>query len=267
MKAAEDFLLLLLHAHVVSAARVLLSCGVERAVPVLSKAIVATFLQVPKPTTPEPVEDGIHMYAVELFSLGMLWHAFHDAIKEGDGKRVLCYWKFLMIVFHACNRRNYAKEAVTLLLQHQYLFSERKAAQLQWSRFVNTTGKTGGNIPCDLHMEHLNRRLKSILSNMGSNINPHSIIRAGKSVGPVHKICSIFEKETTSSVNSQKHPYPSFQKDLEKITKVLDEKEVFMPQAKRRHESYNFKNYLLQKYNAIDLCTWIEKEIMKILHS
>ena len=192
MKAAEDFLLLILHAHVVSAARVLLSHGISPSVPLLSKAIVSTFLQVPQAASEIASEDGIHMYALEVLSLSMLWHAFHDATREGDGERVMCYWKFLLIVFNGTNRRNYAKEAANLLLQHQFLFSERKAAQLQWSRFVNTSGKVGGNIPCDLHMEHLNRRLKFILSNMGLNINPNSIIRAGKSVGPVHQVHAPF---------------------------------------------------------------------------
>ena len=36
------------------------------------------------------------------------------------------------------------------------------------SRFVNTQGRRGCNVPCDLHIEHLNRRLKGIIKNMGS---------------------------------------------------------------------------------------------------
>ena len=47
-----------------------------------------------------------------------------------------------------------------LLIQYHFLFSERKAAEVRNSRFVNTHGRKGHNRPCDLHMEHLNRRLK-----------------------------------------------------------------------------------------------------------
>ena len=94
MKAAEDFLLLVLHAHVVSAAHVLLSHGISPSVSELSKAIVSTYLQVPQSATQMASEDGIYIYALEVFSLGMLWHAFHDAIKEGDGERVMCYGSF-----------------------------------------------------------------------------------------------------------------------------------------------------------------------------
>ena len=42
------------------------------------------------------------------------------------------------------------QKAANVLLQHQFLFSERKAAQLQWSRFINNGGKMGGNIRCNL---------------------------------------------------------------------------------------------------------------------
>ena len=42
-------------------------------------------------------------------------------------------------------------------IQEKYLFSERLRKQLIWSRFVNTHGREGYNIPLDLHLEHLNR--------------------------------------------------------------------------------------------------------------
>lgn len=60
----------------------------------------------------------VYIYATELLSLGLLWHGFHDAIKEGDSDRILCYWK--LIIFKSTNHRNYAKEAVNLL----YIFGE-----------------------------------------------------------------------------------------------------------------------------------------------
>ena len=232
MRAAEDFFLLALHSHVVVAARILLAHGIQDSVTLTAKSLVSTFLQLPSldgaahPTEPE---DGVHQYALEVLTLGILWHGFHDATKEGDGHRVLVYWKFLMIAFHSANRYNYAKEAVTLLLHHQYLFSKRKAAQLQWARFINTRGLTGYNIPCDLHMEHLNRRLKTMLKNMGANINPNSVVRAGKCVGVINKVCLNFECETAGSSTSDCHPYPTFEKDLAEVVKVLDDERALLP--------------------------------------
>ena len=63
--------------------------------------------------------DLVHLYAKEFLALALLlWFGFHNAIKEGDGKRILRYWKFLLVVFKVEDRRNYAKEAVNLLLHH-----------------------------------------------------------------------------------------------------------------------------------------------------
>ena len=52
------------------------------------------------------------------------------------------------------------------LFQYLYQLSERQKEQLIWSHFVNTQGREGANIPADLHMEHLNRWLKTVLRNV-----------------------------------------------------------------------------------------------------
>ncbi len=271
VNAAEDFLLLLVHSHILAAGRLLYSLNQTDSVAYLAKSVVATFLNLPVPdatTKSSSTPDGVHAYALEVISLGLLWHGFHDAIKEGDGDRVILYWKFLLIVFKAANRPNYGKEAVTLLLQHQHIFSERKRMQLTWSRFVNTKGRTGCNIPCDLHMEHLNRRIKTILRNLGSNINPTSIARAGKSLGPVHRVCEVFAQETTQTNSTDYHPYPAFGKDLREILKVLEEENVFVPQRLRWHPTFpKLKHVLLEKFTHKELVAKVRASINSIMYS
>lgn len=93
--------------------------------------------------------DEVYEYTREVITLSLLWHAYHDAVKEGDGDRVICMWRFLMIVFKMSGRKNYALEAVNLLMQCEYILSPRLKAQLMWSRFVNVHGKPRRNIPCD----------------------------------------------------------------------------------------------------------------------
>ena len=135
VKAAEDFLLLLVHAHVLAAARCLYSLNNTTSVAYLAKSVVATYLRLPQldaSTTSSAIPDGVHAYALDFLSLGCLWAAFHDAIKEGDGEHLTRHWKLLLVVFKAANRQNYGKEAVKLLLQQKHLFSERKCMQLMW---------------------------------------------------------------------------------------------------------------------------------------
>ena len=71
--------------------------------------------------------DKIHLYASQLMTLLLFWHSFNDAIREGDGDRVLSYWKFLLVIFQAKGHRNYCKEAIILLSQYHFLLSPRKA--------------------------------------------------------------------------------------------------------------------------------------------
>ncbi len=57
------------------------------------------------------------------------------------------------------------------------------ALQLKWNRTVNTHGRPGKNVSCDIHMEHLNRECKRALSGLGSNITDKSVERVGKTIG------------------------------------------------------------------------------------
>ena len=142
----------------------------------------------------------------------MIWFNFYDAIKEGDGERVLTIWKYLMVIFQQMNHRNY--EAALLLISYNFTSSEKVAAQLLTSRFVNTKGDEGCNMPCDLHLEHLNRRLKGTISRMESNVQPSSIKRAAKAIGVVDEIRRSFSDELSVQTASDIHRKPSYTKDL-----------------------------------------------------
>lgn len=116
----------------------------------------------------------IYVYAVELLTLSLLWHGFHDAFRKGDVQRILRYLRFLLVVFKSSNYPNHAKGAVRILLQYYYLFSEGQKAQLLWSHCINTKAHPGANVPNDLHMEHLNWRLKIVLRGLEANSTPNS---------------------------------------------------------------------------------------------
>ena len=107
-------------------------------------------------------------------------------------------------------------------------FPKGKKKQLLWSRCVNTRGYTGTNIPCDLYMEHLNRQLKSIIQGMGGNVTPARIQKAAKSIAVVCRVCEAFEIETVGHRHSDRHPYPTFEKDLAVIVKILEEEKVLV---------------------------------------
>lgn len=116
-------------------------------------------------------------------------------------------------------------------------------------------------------MEHLNRRLKTVLRNLGSNVNPTSISRAGKSLEVVHHVCEIFEEETSGITTTEYHPYPDFGKDLEKVLQALEEVKVFVPQTNRCHQTFpQLKQVLFEKLPYKDLVKKVKATIDNILY-
>ena len=266
LKAAEDFLLIVLHSHIVAAAKVVLSNKEHPAdLELVSRSIVQKFVNIklpsPKPSTSTST-DKVYVYAKELLTLGLLWLNFYDSIREADGDRIIRNWKFNLLAFKAGKRKNYSIEAVNLLLQVQYLLSPREAAQLKWSRCINTSGRQGCNIPMDLHMEHLNRRLKSLLRNMGSNVTNSSVALGAKSIGIVDHVCQLVEKQTGLAKTSDHHSSPSFCNDFNMVLNVLVEQEIFiMKQTTRHHPNFKFQSGLIEEQNRTILLQWIKKVI------
>ena len=54
----------------------------------------------------------------EMLSLGLLYLHFKDAVREGDGTRVMLAWKYFLLIFKATKHKNYASEALTMLTQY-----------------------------------------------------------------------------------------------------------------------------------------------------
>ncbi len=96
MNAAEDFLLLIVHSHIIAAARVLipyvdrLHCFIGQ----VSYSLICAAIYMPT----EKPSESVHAYAKEVLTLGLIW--WYCAIKEGDGNHVLRYWKFLLVIFN-----------------------------------------------------------------------------------------------------------------------------------------------------------------------
>jgi len=280
MKAAEDFLEVVLHAHIVAAAESL--CDTPGGIAELSEAIVDNFVKIALPvpdsskssstsTRPpssgrERSKDQVFLYATEVVTLGLLWMNFHDATREGDGDRLIRVWKFLLLVFKAARRKNYGIEALNLQLQVNYTLSPRQAAQLKWSRCINTTNQVGKNVPMDLHLEHLNRRLKGTMRNMGANVTDNSITMAAQCLRIVDAVCTKFEESTSDCAKgSQKHGAPSSERDHALILQCLKEKQVCTLQGTRQHKSFKFSTNILKQCNYKKLVAWMKSKIPELV--
>lgn len=255
--ATEDFFLLMLTSHVIAAAKVVSVTDPSADVHAIAKSIIDSFVNLqPCLEKTSKLDDGVQAYAKELLTLGLIWHGFHDACKEGDGDRIVRYWRLLMLLFKKQSKHNYAKESLFLLHQAVAL-TARERGQLLWSRTVNTHGRIGCNIPMDLHMEHLNRRLKRVLRGLGSNITQTAISRASRSIHIVESICELFDPQQGLAQESQAHHRPSFKRDLDRVLEEILPLNIFDSVAKRQHKAFSFKKGLLQSINLKQVTTWI----------
>ena len=169
-------------------------------------------------------------------------------------------------VLKATKHRNYAKEPLLLLFQSN-CFSERMKLQLLWSRCANTKGRVGTNVPCDLHMEHLNRCLKTVLRSMGAHVTSDAVVRAGTSLRAVHNTCLQFEEETCSShaINSAHGMCHHFGKDFETLLSLLLDEKILQPQESRFHASFAFTKGLLQHYSKEELLKQVKTAITGVI--
>ena len=106
-------------------------------------------------------QDTIFNYHKAKLCHGLVLANFNDAIREGDGERVISLYKILLLIYksHGCTK--YAYTTLMLLVKVSALLSESQAFRLKWNRFCNATGKRARNIPLDLQLEHDNNFVKA----------------------------------------------------------------------------------------------------------
>ena len=104
---------------------------------------------------------------------------------------------------------------------------------------MNVHGRTGKNVSCDLHMEHLNKEAKQCLSGLGSNITDAAVTRVGKSIGLTVPILKRFDKVNGIKDASCRHSKRSCKKDMDILLKqLLDKSKVFETFSGRKHHNF-----------------------------
>ena len=202
-------------------------------------------------------QDEINQYGCNLLSIGCFYLAFKDAIKEGDGKQVLDCWHYLLPIFFNSGRRNYTYEAFLFLCQHYHDLPSQQAEQMLYSRFVNTKGVRGRNIPLDLHQEHLSKLCKDCVKGLGSNKTKESIIRCSKGLGVLQEMLDNFDDHSSVSTPSGAHHPPSYQQNVRLIEEELQQSKIFDVVPKRKHQHFSKPKNLLHARPTKDIMLWL----------
>ena len=218
-----------------------------------------------KSTSSKPPHDGIYEYAKDTLTLGLLLMEHIDSVRESDGDRIIRMWKFLLPNFKVTGRTNYSLEAFTLLIQYFYLLSPRTSAQMAWNRTINTHGKPGRNISCDLHLEHLNREVKNAFGGLSSNITEQSVKRIGNCIKGISSVTRSFDQVNDVPTPSGYHTRKPKTKDVNMMLEQLRKTQAFQFHNGRNHKFY--KNFVSNACKAVDKETlkgWMDGH-MKLL--
>ena len=205
--------------------------------------------------------DRVYDYTKKLASLGFFYLEFSDAIREGDGQRVLRCWRYLLTIFKNSGQKNYSLEAVNLLNQYQFVLPPIDAQKLIWNRLVNVHGIPGKNIPGDLCLEHLNRLCKQAVNDRGSNQSKEVIMFVGKVLGVLKPVLEQFDLQNNIITPSGAHKRPNSSKDRDKLIHHLKTVTPFSQQSARKHNTFPKPKDLLHSKTTNELIDWIESHI------
>lgn len=215
--------------------------------------------------------DDRYNYATLRLAMGLLLRNFDDAVKEGDGGRIFCCWKFAMLIYKSHNHNKYALAALRLQALIKAILTPREAECLKWNRTVNNKGGAGNNISMDIRMEHLICLTKELLKHLGPNLTEAAAKRCSKAVGHVSDLIDLVDEDLRIERPSGHHKMQQRGADFKLL---VDEFHLrgsmfkFDPQPEREYCIFaNFRDSLIKGLDLTSLNKWIsqhKKELYKM---
>ena len=220
-------------------------------------------LQPEEPTPPPtPTMDHKTEHSVARLSFGFFLMNLHDAVREGDGKRLLKLYKVALLYYRAYGHTQYAHSTFLLSVQLNATLSPNLVHNLTWNRFWNTRGGKATNISLDLHLEHLNNFLKSFLRGLGANLTEQSAKRISRSISILKHLLDATDTELGVAKQSGRHCTPDQTNDIRALVQVALEEELFASQAGREFNSFpGFDRNLMSKLNYTEFRLWMRSRL------
>lgn len=149
----------------------------------------------PSDTCVDDKEDSLYNYHRGKLIFGLFMLDLSDAIREGDGQRLMNLYKIGLIFFNFHGSTKYFYTTLLLLVKVHVILPDGQAFRLIWNRFFNKHGWKGRNIPLDLQLEHLNNLLKACLKVLGANLKEKNAQRIALSLDAMEKIIDSVDKD------------------------------------------------------------------------
>lgn len=216
------------------------------------------------PSRPEEMKskDDVFDYNCALLTDGYLFFNFLDAIKEGDGDRLIRQYKYFMLHCKAdgTHSTKYALECLYQLFLVYALLTPRDSVRFVWNRSVNNHGKKACNIPLDESTEHSNNFIKQCIRNLGPNITEAAVSRVCKAESTTRLILENLDESLQRISRSGSHSESSEKKDLDELLKKVVSFQAFCEIEGRKYIHFkDFKRDGLENLDLSDLYQWINR--------
>ena len=208
------------------------------------------------------VRDDIFSYNSALITDGLFFLSFLDAVREGDGDRIMKQDNYMLTYCRADHKHStkYALECLYQLFLVFAFLSLRDSDRFTWNRSVNNSGIIGKNIPLDLDVEHSNNYLKQAMKNLGPNLTEKAVSRICKSESGVRKIIQSMDGTLKQAHYSGKHSLSSTEADFKGLLKSLIEQNAMEKIPQRVYSHYS--HFEVNAFNNLDtsaMYNWINE--------
>lgn len=219
-------------------------------------------LEQQSPSVSTSSEDRVYNYTHQTLILLMLRLNHNDAIKLGDGERIVRLYKFFCLFFKVSKCPKYAIAALHLQAQVNCLLSPRLSHSLVWNRTVNSQGKADTNYPMDLAVEHDNKSFKNDIHTYKGEVTDKSIFRISRSTEPSEGILTSYDRSTKAKKPSGRHTNCSTEQDVLAVVEHLLDGDVFQKIPGRSHSSFQMMPHnLLEELDPGKLKSWISTSL------
>lgn len=194
---------------------------------------------------------------------GLLLFDFNDAVREGDGERLLDLYKLALLLYHSEGHTKYAYIVLLHLVKVVAVLPEFEAHRLKWNRFYNKYGGKGNNISLDLKKEQQNKVLKTFWRALGANINENNGARVAHALEPLETIMESVNADCNYSSRTGKRSVPNQEQCIEQIVDDLIKENVFrFTEGREGHSSFpKFSGKLLRDIDYRELHCWMNEHI------
>ncbi|XP_078590946.1 uncharacterized protein LOC144870520 [Branchiostoma floridae x Branchiostoma japonicum] len=196
-------------------------------------------------------EDFKYNYNCSVLREGLFDMVKKDSVNEGDGSRILRNWKFDMIQYYQNKHTHYKDLAFRYISQHKALLTPRLSASILHNKTINTHGLPGKNIPKDLHMEFLNKKVKEGLSRLGPNMTSKTIAREGRSLKILQDVLDTFDTDLVSYRGIGKHTVPNMQEEIHMLVEEMKTEQPFVVIPGRLYRT--FPTCMQSRHHNIDM--------------